>query len=247
MEFHMKKRKEILQVLAETYNGSDRWYLECIASAVEGNDEDFYKLSVPFIMLKIRNLTSGVKHLRPLPGDYILCRSLNNLKIRAGDARVSEQERSKALTALSFINTKEAVLAMIELSKSSLQDVKEQASYWVAFRQSNDWFALFDWNKSGIDTEHQRQLASMKVKMGKIMDEHLPFDEKKWSAQDMAKDPIGGQMLITMASENKLPQDLYPVVEEVIFKNPDAGVRIQASNVFRSATGTSYSINTVTG
>ena len=78
------------------------------------------------------------------------------------------------------------------------------------------------------------------------MDEHLPFDEKKWSAQDMAKNPIGGQMLITMASENKLPQDLYPVVEKVIFKNPDAGVRIQASNVFRSATGTSYSINTIT-
>ena len=242
-----EQTKEILQVLTETYNGSDKWYLECIASAVEGNDEDFYK-----VVSNIHNAENQKPHewsdafasftwrLHPVS-------SLNDLKVRAGDARVSEQERSKALTALSFINTKEAVLAMIELSKSSLQDVKEQASYWVAFRQSNNWFALFDWSKSGIDTEHQRQLASMKVKMGKILDEHLPFDEKKWSAQDMAKNPIGGQMLITMASENKLPRDLYPVVEKVIFKNPDAGVRMQASNVFRSATGTSYSINTVTG
>ncbi|HEY5918399.1 MAG TPA: c-type cytochrome, partial [Chryseolinea sp.] len=242
-----EKTKEILQVLTETYNGSDRWYLECIASAVEGNSEDYYN-----VVSNIHNAENQKPHewseafasftwrLHPVS-------SINNLKIRAGDKRVSEPERSKALTALSFINTKEAVVAMIELSKSSLQDVKEQASYWVAFRQSNDWFALFDWKKSGIDTEHQRHLASMKVKMGKIMDEHLPFDEKKWSAQDMAKSPIGGQMLIAMASENKLPRDLYPVVEKVIFKNPDAGVRIQASNVFRSATGTTYSINAVTG
>ena len=132
-------------MLAETYNGSDRWYLESIASAVEGNDEDFYK-----VVSNIHNaenqkpqewseaFASFTWRLHPVS-------SLNNLKIRAGDERVSEQERSKALTALSFINTKEAVLAMIELSKSSLPDVKEQASYWVAFRQSNDWFALFDW------------------------------------------------------------------------------------------------------
>jgi hypothetical protein len=102
-----EKTKAILQVLAETYNGSDRWYLECIASAVEGNDEDFYK-----VVSNIHNAENQKPHewseafasftwrLHPVS-------SLNNLKIRAGDTRVSEQERSKALTALSFINTKE--------------------------------------------------------------------------------------------------------------------------------------------
>src|SRR5262249_34978482 len=143
---------------------------------------------------------------------------------------------------------KEAVVAMIALSTSSIQDVKDQASYWVAFRQSNNWFALYDWSKSGMDTEHQRQLASMKVKLSKILDNNLPFDEKKWNAQDMAKDPIGGQMLLTMASESKLPKDLYPVIEKIIFKNPDAGVRIQASNVFKNpSTGANYSISAITG
>jgi putative membrane-bound dehydrogenase-like protein len=241
-----EKTKDILRTLVEKYDGTDKWYLESVASAVEGNEEKFYD-----VVRSVHNADNRKPHewnnafasftwrLHPVS-------SLNDLKTRAADTRVSEQERSKALTAIAFINTKEAVLAMIGLSKSSLQDVKEQASYWVAFRQSNNWFALYDWKNSGIDTEHQRQLAAMKVKMGKILDEHLPFDEKKWSAQDMAKNPIGGQMLMTMAAENKLPKDLYPVVEKEIFKNPDAGVRIQASNVFRTS-GTNYSINSITG
>ena len=243
-----KKTRNLLRVLSERYDGKDKWYLECIASAVGGNEEDFYK-----VVRSIHNPENKPPHewndafasftwrLHP-PS------SVNDLKSRAGDERVSVQERSRAMTAISFINSRDAVRAMIELSNSSIQDVKEQASYWVSFRQSNDWYALYDWNKSGIDTEHQRQLSSMKVKMAKILDEHLPFDEKKWSVQDMAKNPIGGQMLLTMASENRLPKDLYPVVEKNIFKNPDAGVRIQASNVFgTSGTGAKYSINTITG
>lgn len=241
-----EKTKEILRTLVEKYDGKDKWYLECVASAAEGNDEDFYDVVRSIHNADNKNPHEWSEAFASFTWRLHPTSSLNDLKIRAADTRVSEQERSKSLTALSFINTKEAVVAMVELSKSSLPDVKEQASYWMAFRQSNNWFALYDWKNSGIDTEHQRQLASMKIKMGKILDEHLPFDEKKWSAQDMAKSPIGGQMLMTMVSEDKLPKELYPIVEKVIFKNPDAGVRIQASNVFRS-TGASYSINTITG
>ena len=243
-----EKIKEILGVLAGQYDGKDKWYLECIASAVAGNENDFYKL-----VRSIHNSENKQPHEWSEPFASFTWRlhppsSVTDLKTRASDTRVSGEERTKAMTALSFINTKEAVRAMIDLSKSAIPDVKEQASYWVAFRQSNNWFALYDWAKSGLDTERQRQLASMKVKMAKILDEQLPFDEKKWSAQDMAKNPIGGQMLLTMASENKLPKDLYPVVGQYIFKNPDAGVRIQASNVFGTSTaGIHYSINTITG
>ena len=247
-DYPYEKVKETLRALAEQFDGKDKWYLECIASAVDGNEEDFYNIvramhnpdnkkpgewSEPFASFTWRLHPSS---------------SVNDLKRRASDTSVSADDRAKALTALSFINTKEAVRAMIDLSSSSIQDVKDQASYWLAFRQSNNWFALYNWDKSGIDTEHQRQLASMKVKMAKILDEQLPFDEKKWSAQDMARNPIGGQMLLAMASENKLPKDLYPVVAKYIFKNPDAGVRIQASNVFGDAgAGVHYSINTITG
>jgi hypothetical protein len=116
------------------------------------------------------------------------------------------------------VNTREAVLAMIELSRSTFPDVAEQATYWVAFRQGNDWFALLDWSKTGIDAERQRTVEAMKVKRSKVLDARLPFNEKKWNAQDMARNAIGGQLLIGMVAESKLPQELYPTVEELIFK-----------------------------
>jgi len=150
------------------------------------------------------------------------------------------------LTALAFINTRESAMAMIELSKSSLPDVSEQATYWVAFRQGNDWYSLLDWSKTGIDVERQRIIENMKVRMSKILDERLPFNEKKWNTQDMARNAIGGQMLLGMVAENKLPKELYPVVEELIFRNPDRSVRILASNFFKKpGTTQSYAIGTI--
>lgn len=243
-----EKTKDVLSVLAKQYDGKDPWYLECIGSAVEGNEEDFYNVVRSIHNSENKSPSEWGAALASFAWRLHPNSSINDLKSRASDVKVSESERSKALTALSFINTKDAVLAMISLSTSPIKDVNEQASYWVAFRQSNNWFALYDWSKSGMDTEHQRQLASMKVKMSKILDEDLPFDEKKWNAQDMAKDPIGGQMLLTMASESKLPKELYPVIEKVIFKNPDTGVRIQASNVFKNPSSkANYSISAIAG
>jgi putative heme-binding domain-containing protein len=131
---------------------------------------------------------------------------------------------------------------MIELTKSPLKDVVEKAMYWVSFRQSNDWFGLLDWSKTGIDTKHERQVASMKVTKNKIQDELFPFAQKKGSVREMAKDPVGGQMLIAMLAENSLAKTLYPFVEEVIFKNPDQSVRIQASNYFK-VPGSSHSFS----
>src|SRR5258708_12391157 len=104
---------------------------------------------------------------------------ISDLRIRAGSTSLNGRQRSDALTALSFVNTKAAVLSMIELTKSRLKDVAEKATYWVSFRQSNDWFSLVDWSKTGIDTEHERQVSSIKLRKNKLLDEVLPFDEKK--------------------------------------------------------------------
>ena len=71
----------------------------------------------------------------------------HDLTIRAEATTLSAGERQAALTALAFINNKSAATAMNDLSKNKLQDVAEQAAYWLSFRQSNDWYALADWSK----------------------------------------------------------------------------------------------------
>jgi putative heme-binding domain-containing protein len=135
---------------------------------------------------------------------------------------------------------------MSSLAKIKMEDVSEQATYWLAFRQSNDWFSLLDWSKTGIDPQHERKIAEMKVRMGKILDEHMSADEQKRNAQAMAKDPVGGQMLLGMVADKKLPQALYPVVSDLMFDNPNQAVRVQAPLYFKKKGATmTYAIPSI--
>jgi putative heme-binding domain-containing protein len=124
---------------------------------------------------------------------------------------------------------------MVSLSQSKQQDVLEKASYWLAFRQSNDWFNLLDWSKISLNTAYERKLAEMKVKKSIVLDDHQSIYERKHQISEMSIDSVGGQMVIGMAEEKTLPKDLFHFVEEKIFSNPDATVRMQAGNYFKHA------------
>ena len=241
------KTRSLIIKLAEQYTGKDKWYLESIVSACHGHEEEVFKEIRKTQKAEMQKADEWNDIVSSFAWSLHPASIVKDLTFRASSNHVQEADRSKALTALAFVNTREAVLAMIELSKSTLPDVAEQATYWVAFRQGNDWFTLLDWSKTGIDAERQRTIDDMKVKRSKILDERLPFNEKKWNAQDMAKSAVGGQLLIGMVAEQKLPKDLYPVVENLIFSNPDQSVRIQALNYFnKPGSNRSYSITAIT-
>ena len=72
------------------------------------------------------------------------------------------------------------------------------------------------------------------------------MQERRYRVYEMAADSVGGQLLIGMAAAKTLPSDILPYVEERIFKNPSAVVRVQASNYFkRPGTKTIYSISRI--
>lgn len=229
--------KDLLLTLMEGYDGNDRWYLETLGTAFQGHESEIYpEILTRFNARQVRSdqwddrLASIVWRLHPPE-------AVNDLRIRASASSVPEQERSEALTALAFIRTPEAVKAMVSLSKDKNEMVAGQARYWLTFRQGNDWFALWDWRKTGIDLEHERKVSAMKVKRNRIMNAEMPLDERRRNARDMAKDPVGAQMLLGLLAEDQLPKDLYPVVEENILKNTDATVRIQAAGYFGADEG----------
>jgi putative heme-binding domain-containing protein len=134
---------------------------------------------------------------------------------------------------------------MRKLAKDKEQPIAEQALYWLSFRQSNDWFSLLDWSKTGIDTERARQVAAMKVRMSKVLDEQLSADERRWNIEAMTKDPVGGQMLLGLMAEGRFPDSFEPVVARLIFDNPDKAVRVQASLYFKRVSGETYSIGAI--
>jgi putative heme-binding domain-containing protein len=172
--------------------------------------------------------------------------AVDALRRRAASSSLSELDRSQAVTALAFIQTRNAVEAMLTLMKDKNKTIAEQATYWVTFRQGNEWFALWDWSESEIDVAYERRLSSLKILRSRILDPQMPFNEKKWSANDMAKDAMGARMLLGLAAEKKLPDELYSHVETLLSGNENAAVRMQASGYFSDSRGAKdFSVNAI--
>ncbi len=228
-----QKAKPVLLSMLDRYDGHDRWYLEALGFALSGHESEIFPELIKRLNPKGLGPEEWDEKLVSLAWRLHPVSAVDDLKARAGASSLPEAERSRALTTLAFIHSRSAAEAMITLSKSENKEVAEQATYWLTFRQSNDWYSLLDWSKTGINAALEQKVNAMKVKRGRILDALMPLDEKKWNAQDMAKDPIGGQMLLGLVAEKKLPEPLVPVVEALLIENPDRSVRIQASLYFK--------------
>jgi putative membrane-bound dehydrogenase-like protein len=243
----LAQTKDIILDLIKNYNGKDSYMLNAIGLASVGKEDALY----PAILASFSEGKTPDKWSPKLANLVWLLHpisSVNDLKSRINTFNLDLIERKKAITALAFIKHKTAAEAMLELSKSKQTDVAEQAKYWLSFRQSNDWFDLLDWSKTGLNLEKEKKLAEMKAGREKMLNEYVAFWDRKNTAQYMAKDSLGGQILIGMASERKLPQDLISIIEESIFSNPNQAVRVQASQYFkRPNVGKVFNLQNITG
>ncbi len=241
-----EKTKNILRELIKRYDGEDRWYLETLGAGLKGQESKIYP-DILQMFAQNEPATEWNRQMGSLAWRLHPKEAINDLAMRAKDSSLPAKDRQAALTALAFINTKAAAGWMVALSKAKTPDVAEQAAYWLSFRQSNDWYPLVDWSKLNLNTVYERKLAQMKVKKQIVLDERQSINERKWRVQEMAADPVGGQLLIGMAAEDKLPGKVLPFIEEAIFKNPDAAVRVQASKYFkRPGSGKTFSIQDIT-
>ncbi len=240
-----EKTKKVLLELIKRYDGEDRWYLETLGAAMTGQESKMYP-EILEMFAQGQPATNWNRQMASLAWRLHPEEAVNDFALRASTSFLPEKDRNDALTALAFINTKTAANAMATLAKSKIPDVTEQAAYWLSFRQSNDWFSLLDWGKIGLNTRYERKLAQMKVKKQMVLDEHQSINERKRRAREMAADSVGGQLLIGMAAKNKLPKQIFPFIEESIFNNPDASIRVQAGKYFkRAAANKTYSIEDI--
>lgn len=237
--------KPILLELIKTYDSDDRWYLETLGSTLEGHEAEIY----PEILSLLgggKSATAWNRQMAHFAWRLHPAAAVGDLASRANDSTLPSIDRQSALTALGFIKDKSAVEAMVKLMKAKQQDVTEQAAYWLSFRQGNDWSELYNWKSIDFNTAYERRLAQMKVKRQIVLDNRQSLNERKWRMQEMARDSIGGQLLIGLAAEKKIPGILLPFVAEKIFENPDVTVRVQASKYFeRPGRGQTYSIQDI--
>jgi putative membrane-bound dehydrogenase-like protein len=224
---YTEAKASIIQ-LVQRYDGKDPWMLEAIGTAADGKEAEVYAYVREAFKATPANWSPQRANLtwRLHPAEAI-----GALKTRAEAVKVSPAERRKALTAIGFIKEKNAAEAMMALSKSTLPDVSSQASWWLNFRQTNEWADLLNWEEATakVMTPAYRKMLEMKKIVG---DKARPVAQRIDAAKMMASDRDGGNILVDMRAQGQLQDTIARSVSEIIFRNPDQQVRVVASQFF---------------
>jgi putative heme-binding domain-containing protein len=236
-------KKQILINALKGFNPKDRWYLEALGQSLYGDEDKFLDDVNTLYNLNKRDAITWTDTVEALVWRFHPKSQINHLLQRATAPSLSADQRKRAITAIAFIKDKEAVLSMLQLAKNDQQEIKEQATYWLAFRQSNEWYDLYDWRKWNLNPANERKLAEMKVRLSKVLDPVLPFNEKKWNAQAMARDSIGANVLITSIVNRHVPDTISKAVVDDLMQNKNLAIRVLASQYYKDKTGQqAYSI-----
>lgn len=128
--------KEILIQIAEQYDGEDRWYLEAFGTGCAKKEKEIYallrrKMGTP--ALKWDSKFADIAWRLHSP------ESLMDFRTRAKAEALPIDERKRALTAIAFINTKEAALVMLDIALSGPEDSKELGTWWIKNKHNSDW------------------------------------------------------------------------------------------------------------
>lgn len=169
--------------------------------------------------------------------------ALKSIKKRANASAITSNQRKEALTTIAFMNTPEAALAMLGLTKSTLADVAQQAEYWVGFRKTNAWENLIAWKveeEQQLSLEQKRMIQSENELMN---DTTLTLEKKQELAQKLALDNYGARLLMIDAAKGRIKTKIRELIESHIFNNKDIAIRSLAADYFKRAGGKSLSLD----
>ena len=223
--------RDILMALAAGFDGKDRWYLEALGTAADGNEGALY--SALLSSLPARSPLDWNDRFAAVAWRLHPVAAVDAFAARAAASQLSVEARQQALVALGFINDASAAQAMARLTGSPLRDVAAQAAWWMTYRKTNDWhsYAPDGWTPTVADA-----IPSTTVDMVKhralVLDDGAPIDRRIGAALAMAADPAGAQLLIQLAAQNRLAYQLREAVGSVIFNNADRSVRSAAAGYF---------------
>ena len=212
--------------LVKGYDGQDRWYLDALGEAADGKENAlFADLTLPEDPATWDGRTANlIWELHPAS-------AVGMLKKRAETQSLTPDARRQAITSLAFIKSQPAAKAMVELTKSPDKEIADQASYWVDFRRGNDWAKLMNWDQirpTTVSAEENKLLAKRK----ELLDETKSEAEKRKLAVEMSRDVEGAKILIGLAAEKKLSDDLIKAAGPGIRTSKDQTVRTMGKEDF---------------
>ena len=224
----LSKSEGLMVELARHYHPGDRFALEAFGLAADGEEQEVYEL------LKSafdpahpagwsRTWADLVWRLHPSG-------AVEPLRRRAASPHVSWDEQKRAMVALGFIDTRDAVDAMTALADQQAQPrVAERAQWWLDYRRTNEWHDLKDWQAEEETTAANTDLAQMIDLKQQLLSDQGSLGERAGAAVEMAENPVGGRILMQLVIEDQLPGGVRDSVVSHIQDNPDRTVRTLAS------------------
>jgi putative membrane-bound dehydrogenase-like protein len=226
-DFEFEKSKDIIARLLAGFDGQDPWMLNALGTASDKKQTQVYELA--------KKLGSKPEIMSALAWELHPLTALDDIKSSIENSALTFAQRNKALTALGFIKHKKAAEAMLTYVNNPNKEIAEMAKYWISFRKTNDWADYMNWEalEAKIYSPNMKKMLAL----GKRLENNkTPLNEKIRIGQLMAKDADGGQIIIDLVSNYKIGgKPLMAKIGEVIFNNPNAKIRLIASQYFPRA------------
>lgn len=219
----------IIKTLFKGYDGTDPWYLEALGMSMDGKEESAYQ---ELLVNESENPVEWSEKFANLVWRLHPKSAVSNLKIRAISERMDDDSKRQAIDAIAFVNDREAVEAMIDLKNEAGNPlVQEWAGWWVNFKKTNDWYPLRDWHsEAGITFEIPQEIA---IQQEILLGTSNTLKERVAAGNSMASTLVGGRLLINLAMNETLSQELIGHLSKAIFENPFQEVRTLAAGYFQ--------------
>lgn len=147
------------------------------------------------------------------------------------DPKSSLEKRKKALTAIGFMPTKEAVQAVFTFKTNNIPAIAEEANYWLVFRSSNLWSQLHNWSDDSDAMAKQKILFKMLASKEKVQNVNIAFGDRKNTVLSMAKNEVGAQILLDLCKKNILTGALADTTRKALLASDLQAIRLQAQNL----------------
>jgi putative heme-binding domain-containing protein len=232
--------QEDLLKIANKVNSKDPYLLTALGIGVDEKRELFYADYVKQLPTDPLTFTASQSsilwELHPNA-------SINLIKKRAQSPSLTVNQRKEAITTIAFMSTPEAAHTMLDLTKSKLADVAQQADYWVNFRKTNTWENIIAWKQEEEQQLSREQKWMIQSENLLLNDTTLVLEKRQELAQKLAMDTYGARLLMVDAAKGKIKPKIRQLIELHIFNNKDISIRSLAADYFKRPGGKSLSLD----
>lgn len=225
----LAESRDMMLDLARSYEPGDRWMLEAIGLAAEGEETEAYDvLSEEF---GDEDPTEWSEAWADIAWRLHPLAAVGDFRERAASSRIEADQKRRALTAIGFVADPKAMKAMEALAASADEEVSSLAEWWLDFRSTNDWRPFKDWGEPD-DPERREELAALKALEADVLDADATEARRLEAASKLADSREGGQLLTSLILTDRLPERMAAQLGDSLLSSRDRTVRVLIRSLY---------------